>query len=250
MKKKLLYYILISLFPICLFLILLGTFIQKSDLTYIGVWALFGGFFLLAVLSVILIFMRARKKADEMDAQEQKGEEYSPAPSDHRYDALADAFAVSIRGFRHASAANKLLTIMFLIFGIGSVFVGLILLFFRRFIAAYVCFGVFGGTLFIGLIAAILSTCGVHIRKMRKRKAAGDVKTATVLSCDPYSSSYSYSEQSQGDPVTLYRVQLKADGIQYNTLDTHNYEAGTSVFVHITNGDAYILRVKSDKEEA
>ena len=90
MKKKLLYYILISLFPICLFLILLGTFIKNSVLTYIGVWALFGGFFLLAVLSVILIFMRARKKADEMDAQEQKGEEYSPAPSDHRYDALAD----------------------------------------------------------------------------------------------------------------------------------------------------------------
>lgn len=101
MKKKLLYYILISLFPICLFLILLGTFIKNSVLTYIGVWALFGGFFLLAVLSVILIFMRARKKADEMDAQEQKGEEYSPAPSDHRYDALADAFAVSILSLIH-----------------------------------------------------------------------------------------------------------------------------------------------------
>lgn len=256
MKKKVIYYLLISIFLICFFLILFGVYSKNTALTYIGVGGLFGGGFLLAIICTVVMFMRAKKKADKMDQEKESGEHAEKEPyTRNRYAAAEDAFAVSIHGFRHLPSRYKLLGILFLTATLGSVFAGLILLYFRQTIAACVCFGIFGGSLLIGISAAILSSCGIRPRKKYKRQTVGEVKTATVLNCDPYSSSYSYSENSDGDHVTLYRVDLEADGIKYKTFDAHKYETGAKVAVHITDANAWILgdktteRTKEEKPE-
>lgn len=242
MKKKLICSLIIALFPISVLLILLGNAQNNGILVYTGVGILFGGGFLLAVTGAVVLFLRARKKADEMD-QPEKGENPERETVRNRYTEAEDAFAYSIHGFRHLSAKNKALGVLFLTFTLGSVFTGLILLFFKQFVAAYVCFGCFAAGIFAGILAAIISSLNIAPRKKQTRKEGS--YTATVLRCDPYSSSYSYSTNDNGETAIRYRIYLEIEGKEYETRDSVRYEAGEKVTVCFVDGLAIITRQKN-----
>lgn len=250
MKKKIIYCLLIAAFPVCLILILLGVNLKNSVLVYTGVGILFGGSFLLAVVCVIVMFIRARKKADEVNQRKQHGSELPERETSvpNRYTAAEGALAASIYGFRRLPATKKALGILFLTVTLGSVFAGLILLFFKRFIAAYVCFGCFTAGIFAGIFVAVV---GSHIKVPRiKRHQDEGYKTATVLRCDPYSSSYSYASNNNDNVTVRYRIILEIDGKEYETRASQNYEAGTQVTVCFIDGLAIISHKNTmqDKE--
>ena len=160
MNKKLAYLISVGAFMCCAALIVFGLLFDIDILVYAGVVLLFGGGLLLSIVCVIVMFARARKQASEMDKSERKNEpsqndeEYAP----NRYSEATSMFAYSIHGFRHSSVKKKILMILFLLLTVGSVFAGIILLFFRQMLAAYICFGIFGGTLLIGILAAVIAS--------------------------------------------------------------------------------------------
>ena len=159
MNRKKAYFLAITAFILCFALILGGAYSENEVLTYVGMGLLFGGGFLLALVCMVVMFLRARKKADEMERKE-KNDTQGEGTRQNRYDAATGVFAFSIHGFRHSSVKNKILSILFLTSTLGSVFGGLICLFFKQFTAAYVLFGCFAFFIFAGITAAIIASCG------------------------------------------------------------------------------------------
>ena len=156
MNKRLAYIISVGAFMLCAALIICGALLHNSILAYTGIVLLFGGGLLLSIICVIVMFIRARKQADERDKPDYKRDDNVQAPN--RYSEATSMFAFSIRGFRHSSVKQKILMILFLLLTVGSVLAGIVLLFFRQMLAAYICFGCFGGTLLVGILAAVIAS--------------------------------------------------------------------------------------------
>ena len=76
----------------------------------------------------------------------------------NRYSEATGAFAYTIHGYRHSDRKHKILMILFITSVLGSVFAGLVCLFFKQFVAAYALFGCFGLILLIGIGAAIIAS--------------------------------------------------------------------------------------------
>ena len=158
MKRKTAYAIFISAIFLCFALILGGTYLDNQILVYVGMALLFGGSFLFAIITMIVMFIRARKKADEMDKRDPNTPAQDSEYPQNRYEAATGVFAFTIRGFRRSSPLQKILMILFLLITVGSVLAGIVLLSCGFHLAAYICFGVFGGVFLIGLITAIIAS--------------------------------------------------------------------------------------------
>lgn len=213
-------------------IILLGAYLELPVLTYLGVGLLFGGGFLLAIVCVVIMFVRARKMADKMDDSIQgDGQNAEPNAEEQsypktRYDATESAIAYSIHGYRNSTKKNKILSILFLTSTLGSVFAGLILLFFEQFIAAYVCFGLFAGILIVGVICAVIASKIV-------RSSNIPVKIATVVECEPVP----YSDNPESGEPLCYIFLLEIDEKRYRARHFTQYERGSKVAVRFFEGN-------------
>ncbi len=158
MNRKSAYFIAVGVFLLCFAMIFGGNFLENAALTYAGVGLLFGGGLLFALITVFVMFHRARKKADEMDKPGQDKTPEGEGEAPNRYSEATGAFAYTIHGYRHSDRKHKILMILFITSVLGSVFAGLVCLFFKQFVAAYALFGCFGLILLIGIGAAIIAS--------------------------------------------------------------------------------------------
>lgn len=139
-------------------MILGGAYLENNILTYVGDGIAVRRGMLFALITVFAMFRRAKKRADEMDDPEREAAPRGEGERPGRYDGVESSFAYTIRGYRHADRKHKILMIVFPTSVLSSVLAGLICLFFKQFIAAYVLFGCFGLILFIGIAAAIVAS--------------------------------------------------------------------------------------------
>ena len=102
----------------------------------------------------------------------------------------------------------------------------MILLFLKRFTAAYVCFGCFAGIVLIGILCAIIAP-KIGNSKKTKDERKPESKIATVIECAPAP----YSENPESGEPLCYVYLLEIDEKQYRTRHFTRYETGTKVAV-------------------
>lgn len=221
-------------------MIILGTYLDLPVISYLAIGLLFGGGFLLAVVATVLMFVRAKKTADKMDeptrSEEQNAEsnEQEPAYPENQYAAAEKVIARSIHGFRRSSKKTKVLSILFLSSTLGSVFAGMIFMFFNQLTAAYVCFGCFAAIILIGILCAVIAS-----RFSRGGSSSGDDKTEYKTATVTNRMRAPHAKLSENGEPTYYLYLLNIDGKQVEARHAARYETGATVAVRYDAADGY-----------
>ncbi len=223
-------------------MIILGSYLDLPVLTYLAIGLLFGGGFLLAVVATVLIFVRAKKTADKMEeppqSEEQNAElnEEESVYPENEYDAAEKVIAQSIHGYRKASKKTKALSILFLSSTLGSVFAGLILMFFNQLTAAYVCFGCFAAIILIGILCAVIAP-KLH-NQASAEESVREKKIAVVVERTPVTDPEAFKNDK---PSHSYKYLLEIDGKRYETEFCTRFETGECVAVTLYPRSGFVL---------
>ncbi|MDE6398022.1 MAG: hypothetical protein K2L51_01745 [Clostridiales bacterium] len=247
------------LVPLCIFGCFAGIFAgiatHRTWLIFASTGALFGGAFVVSVVMLIGMFVRAKRHT----VSPQTGETLSEAESEAQMRARVNStsytenkealaqwqFSHLKETFRHSSHKEKTLGCLFLCWLLGLFVAIPIFAAFRIVPGVIACFCGFCGTI---LLAGIISA--VHQKCMRSEKRFDPTRTycGEVRSCTVSSSTSTGSRSTRIMSVT-YRIVLSVDGAEKIAYSREFYETGEKVrvWLHKKNAKAaYIVDREND----
>ncbi|MDE5721201.1 MAG: hypothetical protein K2I30_00455 [Clostridia bacterium] len=241
MKRR--YAVLAIIYAIAMFgVIFLGSYLGMPWLWKLGIGLLFGGSFLIAMITTIVIVVRAVKKSGEQTDVQPDGEDITDEDIvDEIIDDNDEVNPVAVAEHEISNAVNeyKASSRKEKIFGIVLIAVLLACI-----IGGAVSFSfnqIVGGVL-IGAFVLIIISC-IVVTSIKQRiamsgrgvRANAPIHEATVIAC-----TRSSQTTVMGRTTVVYKLRLDLDGMEKVTYSKNYYDVGETVSVR---GDLYDKRI-------
>lgn len=197
--------------------ILLGSYLELPVLTHLGIGLLFGGVFLILVVTILVKGICKYRKLDEQADDD---------PNDFNvYDAFSVAqyiFVGNFVGKRLSAKKQTLLAVFALIFLLCEPFGGILFLFLHLEAVGATLLGLFGVTVFVCMLTAIIK----FIMQIQSSGNDEEIpnRIGRVTKCIP-----SPDSQQRPEEEKLYHITVEIDGKSYTAVRQFPFEVGTKV---------------------